>query len=190
MKKAYEKNDVSSAKRSFAYTYIVIMIVALYITDIIKELSDISLDGITAIRSIICFAAVLVLARYLTKYVINKYKISKPYADNLRFNINLIIIAVAFLSLFYFLITVKSNINTIKDSTEYRMYAMFSSKSEADDIIKTAEKEARKSFIIVWISIMTASAIAVGLEGKTIDHYCYEEPTYYSNENDDTKYEE
>ena len=51
MKKTIEKNDVTSATKKFAGLYILIMIIALYITDIINEVKDYSLKELTTISS-------------------------------------------------------------------------------------------------------------------------------------------
>ena len=175
MKNTYEKNDITSAKKNFAGIYIGIMLVLLYFTDILNRLTDISIKGLTVLRSIIFFISIILLARLLTKNIINKFQITKSYSDNLRFNINLIIIAVALLSLFYFLFAVSQNVKEIKDSSNYKTASLFLAKDSVDEIVEEAAKQARKSFIIVWISIMTASAIVVGTDGKYIEHLCFDD---------------
>ena len=47
----------------------------------------------------------------------------------------------------------------------------------ANDTLEEAAKQARKSFLIVWISIMISSAIAIGLEGKKIEQLCLPDST-------------
>ena len=75
----------------------------------------------------------------------------------------------------YFLYSVNSNIKEVKETTEYKMVVLYSSEAKADEILNEAGKQVRKSYIIVWASIMTASVIAVGTEGKCIEKYCYED---------------
>ena len=182
--KTYEKNDVSSAKKQFAIKYIVSMFIILYITDIINHASDISINGLTVLRSILCFAAILILSRVLTKIEINKFQITKSNSDNLRFNINLIIIAVAVISLFYFLFSVNSNVKSVKNTASYKIMSLYSSQSEADEIVERVAKDARKSFLIVWVAIMVSSAIVVGTEGNYIEKLCLPDDTNSFTNND------
>ena len=131
--KKYEKNDITGARRSFTGLYIVLMAAVLQISNIIYEISNTSIEGITVIRSILVFIAVILLSKVLTKSAIKKYKITKSYSDNLRFNINLVIIAVGLISLFYFLYSVNSNIKEVKETTEYKMVVLYSSEAKADE---------------------------------------------------------
>lgn len=175
--KTYEKNDINSAKKKFAGNYIVIMVIILLISNIFNHMESISINGITAIRSIALFVAILVSARVLTKSVIKKFQITKSNADNLRFNINLIVIGIAIISLFYFLFSVHSNVKEMKNTTSYRVLSIYSTQEEADKIVEDAASKARKSFLIVWVAIMISSAIVVGTDGKYIEELCFPDVT-------------
>jgi len=175
--KTYEKNDVSSAVKRFARDYVLVIIAILALASIIFQLSDVSITGMTTIRAIVLFVTVILASKRITKEVIKKFQITKLYKDNLKFNINLIIIAVAILSIFYFLITLNNNINKFEESSEYRLYEVFVGEEQAKEMLVEAEKEARKSFIILWVSILAASAVAIATEEKTIEKYCLEDET-------------
>ena len=175
MKKMVEKNDVTSAAKKFGGLYIVVMIIALYITDIINEVKDCSLKELTTMRIVIIFFTILISSFLLTRYAIKKYSITKSFKDNLRFNINLIIIGIAVISIFYFLISLNRNIKEIRQSNEYKMAAIYLNEDELEDVIDEVKSEARGGFVKVWVSILLASGISVGLEGKIIDKYCLED---------------
>ena len=175
MKKMVEKNDVTSAAKNFGGLYILVMIIALYITDIISDVKDYSLNELTTIRIVIIFFTILISSFLLTRYVIKKYNITKSFKDNLKFNINLIIIGIAVISIFYFLIALNRNIKEIKQSNEYKMASIYLNEDEMEDVIGKVKSEARGGFVKVWVSILIASGISVGLEGKIIDKYCLED---------------
>ena len=173
--KIYEKNDVKGAAKKFGINYVVLMFVALYITDIINQFGDITMGQLTTIRAGVCFIAVILLARFLTINVVKKYQITSSYKDNLRFNINLVIIAVAVVSIFYFLISLNSNVKEVEESSEYRMAATFLGEEVLEEQLEDIKKEARNGFIIVWVAILAGSAVAVYSEGKILDKYCIED---------------
>ncbi len=173
--KKYERNDVNGARKTFGTNYVVIMLLVLYVTDIINHVTDITLGQLATIRAIICFAAVILLARFLTINVIKKYQITNSYKDNLRFNLNLIIIIVAVLAIFYFLFSLNSNVKEVEDSSEYKFVSAVLGEETAEEKLEDIKKEARKGFIIVWVAILAGSAVAVYSEGKILDKYCKED---------------
>ena len=121
------------------------------------------------------FLTIIISSFLLTRYVIKKYSITKSFKDNIRFNINLVIIGIAIISIFYFLITLNSNVNKIKESSEYKIVSIYLDKDDVEELLDEVKSEARGAFIKVWTSILLASAISVGLEGKIIDKYCLED---------------
>ena len=173
--KTYEKNDVKGAAKTFAIRYITIMLILVYVTDIIQGLSDITHGQLVTIRAIICLVGVIVFSRLLTINIVRKYQINASFKDNLRFNINLAIIAVAVISIFYFLFALNSNVKEFEDSSEYKMYATILGEEKVEDELEDVKKEARKGFIIVWVAILAGSAVAVYSEGKILDKYCKED---------------
>ena len=172
--KTYEKNDVKGAAKTFSINYVVLMFVALYVTNIINNVTDITMGQLTTIRAVICFVGVILLGRFLTINVVKKYQISRSYKDSLRFNINLAIIAVAVISIFYFLFSLNSNIKKVEDSSQYKMAVTFIGE-EVEEELEDIKKEARNGFIIVWVAILAGSAVAVYSEGKILDKYCIED---------------
>lgn len=175
MKKMIEKNDVTSATKNFGGLYILIMIIALYITDIISDAKDYSLNELTTMRVIIIFFTILISSFLLTRCVIKKYSITKSFKDNLRFNINLVIIGIAVISIFYFLITLNGNVKKIRQSNEYKVASIYLNENEMEQVIDKVKSEARGAFVKIWVSILIASGISVGLEGKIINKYCLED---------------
>ena len=173
--KTYEKNDVKGAARTFRINYVVTMLILLYITDIVHELSDITHGQFVTMRAIICFAGVILLSRFLTINAVKKYQITKQFKDNLRFNINMVIIIVAVISIFYFLFILNSNVNKVEDSAQYRMAVTFLGEETVEEQLKDVKKEARNGFIIIWVAILAGSAVAIYSEEKILDRYCRED---------------
>ena len=173
--KTYEKNDVKGAERTFRTNYIIMMFLILFITDIIVEATDITLGQLAIVRSILCFLGVILLSRILTINVVKKYQITTSYKDSLRFSINIVIIAVAVLSIFYFLFSLNNNIKEVEDSSEYKVAVTFLGEEAVEEELEDIKKEARNGFIVVWVAILSASAIAVYSEGKILDKYCEED---------------
>lgn len=170
--KVYEKNDLKGALKTFRINYLVIMFLVLYVTDIINKVADITIGQLTTIRAILCFGAVILLARFLTINIVRKYQITNSYKDNLRFNLNLIIIIVAVVAIFYFLFSLNSNIKEIKDSSEYKFAVSILGEESLEEELEDVKKEARNAFIIVWVAILAGSAVAVYSQGKILDKYC------------------
>lgn len=161
--------------RTFLVTYIIILIIALLISDALYEIDGITTTQKILVRTSLCFIAVIFGTWYSTRHVMKKYKCTKPYEDTIRMYINIAIIGVAALSLFYFLYIVKSNVNEIKSGYEYKYVSSMLSNEVADSIVKNAEREARKSFFIVWGGIVVASAISIPLQRKRISQYVEED---------------
>ena len=55
------------------------------------------------------------------------------------------------------------------------MASIYLNEDEMEDVIGKVKSEARGGFVKVWVSILIASGISVGLEGKIIDKYCLED---------------
>jgi len=142
--KTYEKNDVKGAAKTFSISYVAYMFLALYVTDIINSVTDITMGQLTTIRAAICFVLVILLGRFLTINVVKKYQITSSYKDNLRFNINLAIIAVAVISIFYFIFSLNSNIKEVEDSSEYRFAAAVLGEDALEEELETLKKELAK----------------------------------------------
>lgn len=170
MKKEKPIGDPGKVAGSFTWLYLVILYVSLAISD-----GSFAINESMTLRIIICMVGVFLGIWGATKYAVSRYICPKTLQDSIRTYLNIVIIAIAAISLFYLLFALKSNVNKIKDSPEYKYVSIYLSQETADEIIKEAEKEARGKFLMLWAGIVVASGISIPLQKKRIDKYCVEE---------------
>ena len=175
MVKERKIGEPSKVRKTFLAAYLLILILALFISDAIYQVEGITSTQKILVRTGLCFIGVIFGTWYSTRYAMKKYKCIKSYEDSIRTYINIAIIGVAALSLFYFLFIVKSNINDIKSGHDYKIASSILSNEVADNILKNAEREARKNFFIAWGGIVVASAISIPLQRKRISQYIEED---------------
>lgn len=169
-KKEKSVGEPGKVAGSFAWLYLVILYISLVIGD-----AAFAINESMTLRIIICMIGVFLGIWCATRYAVSRYICLKNLQDAIRTYLNIVIIAIAFISLFYLLFALKSNVNKIKDSPEYKYVSLYLSQETADEIVGEAEKEARGKFFMLWAGIVVASGISIPLQKKRIAKYCVED---------------
>ncbi len=164
--------NVGKATKQFLTYYLVTIFILLWITDIITQVSDISMTGLTVLRSILLFFGIIFSAGWYTRKVIRKYGITRDGAVQLNFNLKMIIIVIALISIVYFIINLNNNINEYEDSTTYQLYSRIIGNDDMDSMLEKVKADATKSYFIIWGVILCGSFVAVLRERSVIAINC------------------
>ncbi len=190
MKKTKEREIVEPGAfvRRFCSTYIVILFIALLATDIIFETND--YENVVLIRGAIMVAATILGTIVTIKSLNKKYIIKKDLQDLYSKFTIMAVIAIALLSILYFMYCVKSEVNNIKDTSEYKLAQSFVGSKGADYLVEQAADKAREQWYSIWGIMIASSVVTIPIIKKTIEQCSeevkqQEEPIITSKENDE-----
>ena len=113
-----------------------------------------------------------------------KYIVKKNMKEFYTKYVIIAVIAIALLSILYFMYCVKSEVDEVKNSSEYRMAKSIYGTTYTDKILDDAADEARKSWYSIWGIMIGASVVTIPITKKLFDKYStdYEETKVASNE--------
>jgi len=173
-----ERIEPGNLVKKFLISYILILYAVISLADIIFIAND--HENVVLIRSIIMSISVILGTIIVLKSIAKKHILVKDLESTYKTFITIAIIAVAILSIFYFMYCVKSNVNKIEDGSEYRSMKMWVGEKAAQKLLEKAAEEAREDWYTVWGVMIAASAVAVPVARKIIDQSTQEE---YNNQN-------
>ena len=179
--KTREKIEPGVFTKKFCIAYVIILYAVLSLADIIFIAND--HENVTLIRSIIMSATILLSVALIIKSLMKKNICVRSLEQSYKMSITIAIIAVALISIFYFMYCVKSNVNKIKEDYKYVMAKTYFGESAAEKLLDSAAEEARESWYTVWGVMIATSAVAIPLARNIISQNVEEEQETYNNEN-------
>lgn len=156
----------------FCTIYIVTILLVLSIADVIFMAND--HENVALIRSIVMAATIIIGVMLIIKSLMKKNICVKSMEQSYKLYITIAIIAVALLSIFYFMYCVKSNVNKIKEGNDYKTVKLFFGEKAAEALLDEAAEDARKDWYTVWGVMIAASAVAVPIARNMISKYSEE----------------
>lgn len=184
MKKAKEREVIEPGTftKRFCSNYIAILILALVITDIVFKATD--YENVILIRGITMALAIIIGVIAVTIGLSKKYIVRKNMKEFYTKYVVIAVIAIAILSILYFMYCVKSEVNEVKNSSEYRMAKSIYGTTYTDKVLDNAAEEARKEWYSIWGIMIGASVVTIPITKKILDKYSedYEETKKTSNE--------
>lgn len=161
--------------KRFCSNYIAILILALLITDIVFKAND--YENIVLIRGITMTLAIIIGVITVNIGLSKKYIVKRDMKDFYSRYVIIAVVAIAFLSILYFMYCVKSEVEDVKNSSQYRIAESIYGTKYTDKVLDDAADEARKQWYSIWGIMLCASIVTIPITKKLFDKYSkdYEE---------------
>ena len=187
MKKTKEREIIEPGTftKRFCSSYIAILILALLITDIVFKATD--YENVIIIRGITMALAIIIGVIAVNIGLSRKYIVRKNMKDFYSRYVIIAVIAIALLSILYFMYCVKSEVEDVKNSSEYRMAKSIYGTTYTDKVLDDAADEARKEWYSIWGIMIGASIVTIPITKKLFDKYsedCEEKQTEIASKKD------
>lgn len=177
MKKTKDREVIEPGTfvKRFCSNYIVILIIALVITDIVFKATD--YENVILIRGITMALAIIIGVILTTIGLSRKHIVKKNMKEFYSKYVIIAVIAIAFLSILYFMYCVKSEVGEVKESSEYKMAKSIYGTTYTDKVLEDAADKARKDWYSIWGIMIGASIVTIPITKKLFDKYSedYEE---------------
>lgn len=171
MKKAKEREVIEPGTftKRFCSNYVAILIIALLITDLIFKATD--YDNVILIRGGIMAVAIVFGVIATIMGLSKKYIVKRNMKDFYRKYVIIAVIAIALLSIFYFMYCVKSEVGEVKESAQYKIAKSRYGTTYTNKVLEEAAEKARKQWYSIWGIMIGASVVTIPITKKLFEKY-------------------
>lgn len=175
VKKSQEREIIEPGAftKRFCSNYIAILIIVLVITNIIFQAND--YENVLLIRGGAMAVTIIVGVITMTIGLSKRYRVKKSMKDFYTKYVIIAVIAIALLSIIYFMYCVKSEVAEVKESAQYKIAKSRFGTTYTDKVLEDAADEARKQWYSIWGIMIGASVVTIPMIKKIFDKYSEDE---------------